>query len=189
MEAIGSQPTTPITEQFAPETISAGLPWRLSIFAIIVFSLSLMAYFGLRFGYQATIERTIESTDTALEELARTVSKEEQDKFLIFYSQILNLKTALEKRLFISSIFPLIEKYIVNTVYFTSAQVAASDRTLTLQGVAFTFDDIAQQIGVFERASEIQSVSISGLRVQVGSVLFTLTLTIKPEALSKHVAL
>ena len=78
--------------QFEPEKLSVGWPWRLLSVSFIVFFIALLTYFGLVVGYEPYLNSRIEQKETEINNLAQTVSNEDRDKFIGFYSKLDNLK-------------------------------------------------------------------------------------------------
>src|SRR3989344_6383117 len=142
------EPTTQVRleEEFATETIPVGLPWRLLIFSIIIFGFAVSIYFGLRFGYGNYLDREARTLDKKIEELGAQVKQEDQQNFINFYSQLINLKKALDRHVFASNIFGFVERNTLGTVYFTGAEFLADGRSLDLVGRADSAETLIQQL-------------------------------------------
>jgi len=182
MDMAGIQPNSGGQEQFLNTQTPIGLPWRLSAFAVVLFTLALFTWAGLRYGYRSYLEDQVKSTDTELANLAEQVSANEQDQFITLYSQILNLKGVLDKHAFTANAFPVLEKNVVAGLIFTSAKIDAGTLTLNLGGITPVFETLAAQMVVLEKAPEVAAVSLEKVSLSSGSVNFSLNLTFKPEA-------
>ncbi len=169
--------TEALNEEFLTESLPVGWPWRLLVFSVVFFSLSLLSYFGLRIGYRSYLESESKRYDGELAKLSTTVSSDQREEFTSFYSQVFNLRSVLERHPFSSNAFRYVEKHTINAVYFTSAQVHVADAKLTLQGVATGFDAIAQQLSIFNKAPNVVRVSLSQVGLQGDAVNFTVEIT------------
>lgn len=170
--------------QFAPaESQSAGLPWRLMIFAIILFAFSVFVYVGVHYGYAAYLEQQSADVTGKLETLAKKVSQTDEENFVGFYSQMVNLKTVLDKHTFPSNTFALLESKVTGDVYFSESSYN-NDYSVDLRGSARTFDALAQQIAVFEKASGIAKVSLKNVVLSDSGVAFEITLAFTQDFLN-----
>ncbi len=172
-------------EQFAPERIAVGLPWRLMLISVALFGLVILIFFGLRIGYRSYLDGRADVLDQSLEGLSSTVSVADQEKFVNFYSQMINLKSALDQHTFSSNIFTYLERNTIGQVYYTEAEIKARDRALVVRGVAATFDALAQQITVLNRTAEVQSIVLEDIDLRNGQAFFSLTITFKGDFLAR----
>ena len=161
---------------------SGGGAWRLLTFMIFVLAVFLLSYFGLIFGYKNFVEAQIIKKDQELEELANQVPKEEQEEFLKFQYQIINLQSLLNKHVIASKVLPLIEANTNSQVYFSGFDIGVSAGRLNLQAVVPSYDVLAQQLAVFERLPAVMRYQISNARTaEGGRVQFDVSLFLKPE--------
>ncbi len=172
---------------FAPaEDLSAGLPWRLMIFAIVLFAFSVFVYFGVHYGYAAYLDQQSADVSAKLEGLAKKVSQTDEENFIGFYSQIVNLKTVLDKHVFPSSIFKLLEAKTTADVYYNNAAYNADKQVVTLNGLAKSFDSLAQQMAIFEKSVEVSNASLRDVNISDVGVTFQIELTITPDYLAQQ---
>jgi hypothetical protein len=165
---------------------SAGLPWRILLFSGIVFGLSLFVYFGFRFGYESYLNSRSEKLDQKIEALASEISQEDQQNLITFYSQLVNLRTVLEKHQFIVKSFDFLEKYTLPTVYYSDAKVMGGDRVIKLSGGAKTMDNFIEQLAVFDGAPEFQEkVIVEDVQFSGQNVGFSIVLHMSADALKK----
>ncbi|MCH7759769.1 hypothetical protein IID20_05450, partial [Patescibacteria group bacterium] len=123
-----------LEDQFGIEKMSVGWPWRLMFFSIFILILSLFIYFGLRFGYNNFLDDNLAVLEEDINRLSGEVTEEDQERFVNFYSQLVNLKTILEEHPFSSKIFNFLEENTITTVSFSEASVSITERTLSLRG-------------------------------------------------------
>jgi len=171
--------------QFAPPQLSVGLPWRLMLVSVALFGLAVLSFFGLRIGYRSYLDSRAAVLDENLAGLSSTVSATDQDKFVDFYSQMINLKTVLDRHAFGSNAFTFLERNTIGQVYYTNAEMKVRDRSLALKGVAGSFDALAQQITILNRAAEVDSAILDDVDLREGRAFFTLSLTFKETFLAK----
>ncbi|MDI6734482.1 MAG: hypothetical protein QMD50_03290 [Patescibacteria group bacterium] len=172
-------------EELVVEQMPIGWPWRLLIFTIIVFALSLFIYFGLRFGYGAYLDTASKNLDKDIKTLSDKVPPADREEFIRFYSQIINLKTVLDNHPYGSNIFKFLEKNTIGSIYFTSAEMSVSSLSLKLNGFGKDFESVAQQMALLEKASEVERVFLDQVNVQKEGVTFSLFLDFKREFIKK----
>ncbi len=174
-----------LEEQFATEEIPIGLPWRLLVFAIIIFAFSITSYFGLRFGYEAYLGKQADNLDQQINQLTSEVNQQDQQNFINFYSQLINLKTVLDEHGFSENVFNFLEKNTIGSVYYTEADYSAADNSLNLNGVAASSDALVQQMNVFDKAPELTSDTLGQMNNQTkGGINFSVRLTFDPDYFS-----
>lgn len=172
-------------EQLAPERASAGLPWRLMVFSLVLFSFSIFVYFGIHYGYSAFLD----AQSTQLSKDAATLDKKiseqssSQDSYLGLYSRLYNLNTVLQNRSFLSNVFPLLEKYAVADVYYSNLTYSKENKTFSVHGIAKSFDALSQQVSVFEQGAtaQVSAVSVKNVSVSERGVDFDIVLTLAPS--------
>lgn len=175
----------PTKPQFAAESISIGLPWRLMVFSFILFLFSIFIFAGLRFGYGTYLDAQTKVVDMDIEELAAQVSESEQEELLIFYSQLANLQKVLTRRDFTRNIFPFLEENTLTLVYYTEAQYSAEEGIVSLAGFSNSTKTFVEQVTLFEQAPEIERVIIDDIGLQKGEVSFDIRLAFQPEFLKR----
>lgn len=183
-EPTQQQPSS-LTAEFETEKLPVGLPWRILVFSLFIFGLSIFLYVGLHFGYRSYLDTQSKKIDSELEKLSGTVQSEEREQFITFYSQIANLKTVLESHSFVSNAFRFLERTTISPVYYASAQFNALDSSLLVNGIATSYETLAQQVTILSRAKEIVSVGLGQVNLQDEKVSFQLTVVFDPSYLSK----
>lgn len=164
----------------------AGLPWRILLFSGIVFGISIFVFFGLRFGYASYLDSRSKNLDERIQELASRVSQEDQQDLISFYSQIVNLRTVIEKHHFVAKTFDYIEKYILPTVVYTGAKVSMNGTSVVISGEANTMQDLIEQLSVFDSAPEFEGKAIiDSLSFEGGKVGFGVTLQVKEDSVKR----
>lgn len=177
-----------LSEQFVPEIVPVGLPWRLLIFSGVIFALSLLIYFGLSVGYESYLNSRIGDLDSQLNQLSNSISQQDQQKFVGFYSQIANLKTVLGQHIFSANVFPFLEKNTLPQTYYNEAKFSASSLNLELRGRTASLETLAEQLAQFEKAPELQSVVLKSTDFgQGGPISFTMSLTFSSDYLNKPI--
>lgn len=175
-----------LTEQYAYESIPLGLPWRILIFSIALFGLALFSYAGLRFGYMSYVNSQLSKIDNDIEVLADQVSQEDQNNFIAFYSQLLNLKKVLEEHKYSGNMFTFLEENTLPTVVFSAADVKVDGYEVTLKGDADNFQSLLEQLSVFDGAKELSKKPvIDTLSFNGGSVGFSMIFNFKQDAFAR----
>lgn len=172
-------------EQFVTEPGEVGFPWRLFIFSLVLFLLSVLIYFGMKFGYETYLNKQSANLDGQLEALSNSVSQKDQQQFIGFYSQLVNLKAILGQHVFAGNVFPFLEQNTLPQVSYTDAKFAVKDDMLTLMGQTASLQTLAEQMAEFEQSSQLQSATLLATNFnQNGSVGFTIELAFSPTYLS-----
>lgn len=172
-----------LEDQFGIEKMSVGWPWRLMFFSVFILILSLFIYFGLRFGYSSFLDNNLTVLEEDISRLSSEVTEEDQDRFVNFYSQLINLKTILEEHPFSSKIFNFLEENTIATVSFSEANISITDRTLSLRGQTDSIKTLAQQLAVFEQSSEVERAILRNISLDAGKVGFNFILIFKSDFL------
>ncbi len=94
-------------------------------------------------------------------------------------------KSLLASHVEFSNIFTLLEQDTIQTVRFSSFNLSSGDQgniSLTMNGEALSFSDVAVQTGVFERSTYIKNFAVGSLSVEPsGAVSFTMNMIIVPS--------
>jgi hypothetical protein len=67
----------------------------------------------------------------------------------------------LQKHIFPSNGFALLEKYSIADLYFLNEDYSVEEGGFRLRGLAKTFDTLAQQMAIFEQSAKAQIASVS----------------------------
>ncbi|MEK7574459.1 MAG: hypothetical protein AAB514_02950 [Patescibacteria group bacterium] len=173
-----------VAEQFlGPEKLPVGWPWRLLLFSIIIFALITLVYFGMIFGYQPYLETERQSLDKKVAEIGGAISETDRENFIKFYSQLVNIQTLLNNHIKGSNIYTFLEKNTNQGVYYEGANLSVPEHFLRLEGVARSYDNLVQQLVVFEQIPEIKKVILEESRIADKGVGFTVQIIFKPELL------
>ncbi len=183
-----SQQPKSLNEQFVSEPVVIGLPWRLLVFSIVLFAFSILIYFGMNIGYESYLNSKASGLDSQLNQLSNSVSQKDQQQFVGFYSQIVNLKTVLGQHIFSENIFPFLEKNTIPQVFYTEAKFDGTSNGLEIDGEAASLQVLAQQLAQFEKAPELQTAILKSTNFnqnQSGAIDFVISLTFQADFLSK----
>lgn len=170
-----------ITDRLGPERVEVGWPWRLLLFSILVVVTVSVLYLGLEFGYKIYLNNQIESRDRAVAELTQTVSEEDQEKFISFYSQLANLQSLLDNHILTSRVFPFLEANTNRAIYYNFVDLKMKERRLNLEGVAQSYEIFAQQLEAFNQAPEVERLVVNESQSIGGRVSFRLFVILVPQ--------
>jgi len=164
----------------AADKLGVGLPWKVFIFSFILFGTVLGSYLGLIFGYKPFLNSRIESVQSQIDELARSVSVEEQSELLRFYSQIVNMKTLLDGHISLNKFFSFLENRANRQVSYDIAFLNSSNRELILEGVAASYPILSEQLQALHQAPEVERYTLSQSQVAEGRVRFRIVANLVP---------
>ncbi|MEK7554680.1 MAG: hypothetical protein AAB518_01700 [Patescibacteria group bacterium] len=176
--AFNRSPQNRIQSEKAVENSGA---WRLMSFMLFVFVVFLLSYAGLSFGYSKFLEAQTEKVKAEISSLADLVSKDEQNAFLKFQFQLINLKDLLASHKTTSKFFSLIEANTNRNVQYRNLDINTHDGRMTLRGVAPSYAILAEQLAAYDRMTELESYHVTNSQVaENGFVNFNATLLFKP---------
>ncbi|MDO8429917.1 MAG: hypothetical protein Q7S73_00945 [bacterium] len=169
--------------QFEPERLPVGWPWRMFTVSLIILFASVLTYFGLVFGYEPFLNSKIQAADSELTGLSKVITKEDRDQLAQFYSQLVNLKNLLDNHIISSKLFPLLEKITNQKVYYRNANFNVTEGKLELEAVAQSFNVLSEQLESFNLAEEIERYIVNQAQLSEGTVSFKATLKVKSNFL------
>ncbi len=169
-------PQTNIQEQFVETAMPVGLPWRIMIFSGVILGLAIFFAVGLKLGYEKYLDDQLSRITNNINALSSSV-KDKQQEYVGFYSQIVNIKSVLEKRSITANIFPFLETNTIASVYYTEAEMTSVSQTLSVKGFARSLNDLSQQIAIVEKdIKDVSNVVLDGVTIQPGGVSFSLSI-------------
>ncbi len=174
-----------IAEKLTQEKLSVGWPWRLFSFSFLIILAAGVIYFGLAFGYKNFLNNRIGEVDSEIQQLSESVPQEQQDKLVEFYGQLANLQGLLNKHVISSNIFPILERNTNQGVFYNSAEFKMTDRRLSLEGIANSYQVLSQQLEAFNRAPDVERVIVNESYLSGGRVAFRLFLVFSDKIFFK----
>lgn len=160
--------------------------WSLGLltFSAGILFIALVIYFGLTFGYEPYLASQIDQLNGQVSTLAKSISPDDQAKFVALYSEIVNLKSTLGSHVFFSHFLSWLEANTEANVYYTNLSFS-SGRQITLAGVGATEADVNQQVAIFEAAPAVAAVNLSSVTLTptTGTWRFNVMLTMDPAVL------
>ena len=170
-------------EQFEPERLPVGWPWRFFSVSLIIFSATLLLYLGLVFGYKPFLNSSIQKKDAEISKISQTVTKEDQEQFIKFYSQLANLKLLLDNHSVSSKVFPALEQMTNKKVFYKSANLKVPERELELDGVAESYGVLSEQLEAFNKSDGVERFILGQSQAGESGVQFKATLKLKANLL------
>jgi len=157
-----------------------GWSGQLIMFSATLFLLSLLAYFGIVYGYTSYLQKQNQQLEDQIDKFSQQIPVSEQNQLIIFYSQIANLKSILGAHVYTSPAFDWLEKNTQANVTYTRFNLSTRDWSLTLDGLAKNLSDLNQQLSVFSARPEIRRLSFNSLSFVNGAWQFNLVLYFNP---------
>lgn len=168
-------------DQFEPEKLPIGWPWRLFLVTASIFALSILAYVGLAFGYGPYLSSQIEDRRAKLSQLA--ISLEDRQVLGHASSLLANLENILNNHVLSSQLFPVLERITNQRVYYTNANLKVPQRELELRGFAESYEVLAQQLESYNQAAEVESYNLNEAQFSQNLVSFRVSLKLSAELL------
>ncbi len=167
-------------ERINKETNAAPWPWKMFTFTLLVVAAMVLVYFGLRFGYGPYLESRISNLDSELSELGQSIPESEQENFISFYSQLVNVRTLLDKHVMTSAVFPILEKNTHTGIFYTNLDLNLAEQRATLEGISRSYETLAQQLVMLDKVGGIDRYLITESQAIDGRVRFRLNIFFKP---------
>jgi hypothetical protein len=157
-------------------------PWRLVIFSFFIFAITLVTYGALGFGYGPYLERQVSLRDTEISALAKAIPEKDQERFLEFYSQLTSLRSVLDNHVTHTSFLTWLESNTNQNVFYSSLTTNTTRQEVVLEGIADSYETLAQQLQVFSGVREVKSYSVrQSQRTPEGRVQFRVELIFIPD--------
>ena len=149
------------------------------------FSLSLVSYLALSFGYSNYLESSIATKDAEIKDLTNKISPESQNIFVDFYSRLSNYKNISDSHIYNSKIFSTLEKITIPSAYYSSADLNVASRVMNLSGFASDFESLGRQLYLYDQEPLIESYILNQSTMVEGLVSFRVSLTLSPKLFEK----
>lgn len=177
-------PTQELEKITRGSTAAQGTYKQLLLLSGSLFTISLIIYFGLSLGYEPYLQGQIAGLDTQIQDFAKQIPAADQAKLVSFYSQLVNLKTLLNRHPSTLNLFTWLEKNTQANTYFTKFAFNAATYQVSLIGIAKTTDDVSMQAAIFESQPEILRMNFNNLAAApTGGWQFNFTIYMDPKAL------
>ncbi len=162
--------------------IPVGFPWKILVFAVVVFLFTLFVFFGVKFGYSNFLDSREKTLDQRIDQLAAVVSQEDQQEFISFYSQLVNLKEVFSRHAGGSEALSILERHTIPSVYYASAKILPKERKVEVSGRASSLDSFIEQMYVFDNSPDFRErVTVTQMGFDQGRVVFSALLFPREE--------
>ncbi len=139
------------------EQLSVSLPWRLSIFMMLIFTFSLFIYIGMDFGYRPYLESNVNKLNKDISNLNQSIDESQQKQIMGFYSQLVNIQNLLKThKMATFQIFDFIEKNTYQNVRFDSLAMSALNGEIKIAGVAPNYETLVKELSLFGQAPNVE---------------------------------
>lgn len=174
-----------LQESVEREELPVGWPWRFFLFSSLIAITAVVAYSGVAFGYIPFLKGQIDTQQANIDELGSVVSPKQQEEFIRFYSQLVNVQGILAGHAITSPLFGMLEVHTNIGVHYTVMETRIPERKVLLEGMATNYGVFAQQLQAFAIAPEVENMIVNDSNALDGKVRFRLSLTVKPSAFNQ----
>ena len=162
------------------------IPWKAFIFSVVIFGLTIIIYAGVMLSYKASLSSAIEEQKNRIDELERSVLKEETERgFIQFYSQLTNIRNLLESHVAITPIFTMLETNTKTDIGFSNMAISARDRSINISGFARSYEALAAQIAIYKDMPGVQEASLISAERADNMVNFDIKIVLEPTSLRR----
>ncbi len=166
-------------ERMKSEELPVGWPWRFLMFTVLIAATVGVGSVGLAFGYKPLLDSRLTGQDAALTDLGKVIPAKQQDEFVRFYSQLVNLQSLLDTHVTASPLFGLLESRTNASVSYAVMELRVPERKIVLEGNASNYKAFAEQLQSFTEAPEVESVIVNDSNALEGKVKFRITVTMR----------
>lgn len=169
-------------ELFKKDDVRTKTPWRLLTVAFIAFLTAAVLFLGLNFGYVPFLDSQISDIDNNLNQLSSSFNEKEVQRVFTFYSQIYNINDILKIRYDAPKIFKELEAQTIKNVYYTNFNFDIDAKRMTIEGIAPSYEALAQQMELLKNISGIDNVQLDSARTSEergGGIRFSIRAIIK----------
>lgn len=179
-----AMPTQEIEKIVRGPAAAQGSYKQLMVLSGSLLAISLVFYFGLTLGYEPYLKGQVTALDSQIQDFAKQTPVAQQAQLISFYSQLVNLKTLLDRHPSTLNLFNWLEKNTQANTYFTKFSFNGTTYQVSLSGVSKTSDDVAMQAAILEAQPEVLRMNLNNLSpAESGGWQFNMTVFISPKAL------
>lgn len=172
---------TPVIEKLS--TRSSGTPgWygQLFVLALGVFAIAAVVYVGLQYAYLPYLGNNIDALKKDAETFAGKVPVKDQEKLIVYYSQINNLSKILKTRTIATPLMAWLEKTTLPSISFSNAGLSTANSEVKLTGVAKTAQDLSGQVLQYQNDPDVKNAVLGNVSLlPIGQWQFSLTVTFR----------
>jgi len=156
-----------------------GWSWRIFMFSLFILIITVVFYVGLEYGFKSYLNSRIDKLDSELKQLNQSISIDDQNKLILFYSQLANIKKIFSNRKNVTPLFLWLEKNTLPSVSFNKFNFNALNNQLNLGGLANKKEDATNQVLVFQAKPEVENITLNNLSFSQDKWQFDLMMTFR----------
>jgi hypothetical protein len=179
-------PEFQLMESFGPNKMPSGWLGKFLKFAIVLFVIVTVVYFLFHYVYLSFLDKKIAEIENNIKGLENEIPTQDREEVTSFYSQLVNLKTLLEKHLYSSLVFERLELITHPQVAFSSFEYDFQEGRLMLNGTAQDLQALAQQLLAFQKTTDFSKIELSDVRQGTNKLNFSVEIFFKPSFLLKN---
>ena len=172
-------------ERMKGEELPVGWPWRFLMFTVLIAATVGVGSTGLAFGYKPLLNVRLAGQDAALADLGKVIPEKQQEEFVRFYSQLVNLEGLLNTHVTASPLFGLLESRTNGAVSYAVMELRVPERKVVLEGFASNYKSFAEQLQSFTETPEVENVIVNDSNALDGKVKFRATITLREGIFNK----
>ncbi|MDD5760755.1 MAG: hypothetical protein PHF45_01730 [Candidatus Pacebacteria bacterium] len=164
-------------------------PKGLLTFVVIIFILTLGAYFALNYWNQNQISE-LNLLKSEFQNLRDTFALEDEQKVILFEKKLKNLNTLLTNHIYFSNVLYLLESLTHPQVYYTSLDFALDRNLIELRGTAKNQAILSEAVsGLVNDSQRIKAVAIKDMQTEDknNKITFSLSVYLQPSVLKYQI--
>jgi len=163
--------------------LPARFPWQLLIFSLAILGVTLASYFGMVFGLMPYLNSQLNGVNAQIDNLEKTVNKQQQENLINLYSQLTNIQDLLGSHVASSALFDDLEKNTYSQIYYTRLSLSLIENKLEIQGIAPNFNVLSQQLDSFKKSPLLGNVLLESAKSTTDGISFLIQAVLGPNAL------
>jgi hypothetical protein len=153
------------------------------LLGVTIFIMFALTYLGMEFGYKPYLASRIQKLTQQVAELDQEISSADQENLLLFHSQLATLEYLLKNHPRPSGLLSAIESKTLPAVFYQSIQVKTEEQKVVLAGTALDVLEVAQEARRLSTIPGVKGLFIQSARRERSYVIFSIQLTLDPNAL------
>jgi len=178
-------PEFQLMESLGPEKMPSGWLAKFLRFAVILFLIVSVIYLLLHYVYLSFLDRQIGNLENKIKGLEQEIPTQDREEVTTFYSQLINLRTLLEKHLYPSQVFERFELITHPKVAFINFDYDFEENRIKVDGYTQELKALSQQLLAFQRTSDFEKVNLSDIRQSANKINFTMEIFFKSSFILK----
>ncbi|MDO8504321.1 MAG: hypothetical protein Q7S36_00510 [Candidatus Liptonbacteria bacterium] len=156
-------PTQEELRRVSGSILGQGIYRQLLLLAGAILAISLILYGGFSLGYEPYLSGQKDKLDAQIQDFSKRIPLDKQTELIAFYSQLMNVRTLLDRHLLPSNLFNWLETNTQINTSFSKLNFNANNYQLSLFGNSKSPEDVAEQAAIMESQPQVLQLNFNSL--------------------------